>query len=88
MTGYASPDGGSATYNDALSLARAEFIQARLVALGVSASQIVGVTCAGTAGVTAAYCYRDGQLDEGVCAQLRRVVILFSPPLAPLPSAS
>jgi len=88
VTGYASPDGGSATYNDALSLARAESIQARLVALGVPAGQIVSVTGAGTAGVTAAYCYRDGQLDEGICAQLRRVVILFSPPLASLPTAN
>jgi hypothetical protein len=88
VTGYASPDGGSATYNDTLSLARAESIRTRLVALGVPPSRIVSVTGAGTAGVTAAFCYRGGQLDEGICAQLRRVVILFSPPLASPPTAN
>jgi outer membrane protein OmpA-like peptidoglycan-associated protein len=79
ITGYASPDGGSSAYNQALSLARALSIRSRLVSLGVPASQIVQVTGRGTAGKTISACYRDGHLDETVCAQLRRVVILLSP---------
>ena len=79
ITGYASPDGGSNAYNKALSLARAVSIQARLISLGVPASEIVTVTGDGTAGKTASACYRNGHLDETICAQLRRVVILLSP---------
>jgi outer membrane protein OmpA-like peptidoglycan-associated protein len=79
ITGYASPDGGSNTYNKALSLARAMSIRARFLSLGVSAGQIVKVTGEGTAGQTAAICYRHGQLNETICARLRRVVILLSP---------
>jgi outer membrane protein OmpA-like peptidoglycan-associated protein len=79
IIGYASPDGGSAAYNKALSLARAMSIRARLLALGVSASQIVKVVGEGTAGETASTCYRHGHLDETICARLRRVVILLSP---------
>lgn len=83
ITGYASPDGGTYAYNLALSLARALSIRTRLVSgLGVAASQIVKVTGDGTAGETAAACYRDGRLDETVCAQFRRVVILLSPALS------
>jgi outer membrane protein OmpA-like peptidoglycan-associated protein len=77
VTGYASPDGGS--NNKALSLARAMSIRARLVTLGVAAAQIVKVIGAGTAGRTASACYRDGRLDEAICARLRRVEILLSP---------
>jgi outer membrane protein OmpA-like peptidoglycan-associated protein len=79
ITGYASPDGGSAAYNKALSLARAMSIRARFLSLGVSAGQIVKVAGEGTAGQTAAACYRHGRLNETICARLRRVVILLSP---------
>jgi flagellar motor protein MotB len=79
ITGYASPESGSLSYNKALSLARAQSIQARLIALGVSPDQIVQVAGEGTAGKPAAACYRGGQLDEVVCGKLRRVLILLSP---------
>jgi outer membrane protein OmpA-like peptidoglycan-associated protein len=79
ITGYASPDGGSNAYNKALSLARAMSIRARLISLGVAASQIVKVAGDGTGGKTASACYRNGHLDETICARLRRVVILLSP---------
>jgi outer membrane protein OmpA-like peptidoglycan-associated protein len=79
ITGYASPETGSPSYNQALSLARARSIQARLITLGVSPDQIVQVSGAGTAGQTAAACYRDGHLDETACGKLRRVLILLSP---------
>jgi outer membrane protein OmpA-like peptidoglycan-associated protein len=79
IIGYASPDGGSNAYNEALSLARAMSIRARFLSLGVPAGQIVKVAGEGTAGKAASACYRDGHLDETVCAGLRRVVILLSP---------
>jgi len=79
ITGYASPEAGSSTYNQALSLARARSIQARLITLGVSPGQIVHVAGDGTAGETAAACYRGGHLDETLCSTFRRVVILLSP---------
>lgn len=79
VTGYASPDGGTAAYNDALSAARAHAVQSRLIALGVPSGQITHVTGAGTAGATLRACYRSGQLDEAACATLRRVVILLTP---------
>lgn len=83
ITGFASPETGSPAYNQALSLARARSVQARLIALGVSPDQIVHVAGEGTAGETAAACYRGGHLDEAVCAKLRRVVILLSPVTSP-----
>jgi outer membrane protein OmpA-like peptidoglycan-associated protein len=83
VTGYASPDGGTAAYNDALSLARAQAVAARLLTLGVPSGQITQVTGLGTAGTTLQACYRGGQLDEGACAALRRVVILLTPTQAP-----
>jgi outer membrane protein OmpA-like peptidoglycan-associated protein len=83
ITGYASPDGGTTAYNDALSAARAQAVMARLLALGVPSSQITRVTGAGTAGTTLQACYRGGQLDEAACAALRRVVILLTPQQAP-----
>lgn len=83
ITGYASPDGGTAAYNDALSAARAQAVEARLFALGVPSNQITHVTGAGTAGTTLQSCYRDVQLDEAACAALRRVVILLTPQHAP-----
>jgi len=82
ITGYASPDGGTAAYNLALSHRRAQSVQARLLALGVPPGQITHVTGEGIAGTTPQTCYRNGQLDEAVCAALRRVVILLTPQTA------
>src|SRR5579875_22083 len=79
ITGYASPDGGSASYNAGLSLRRAQAVRARLIALGVAPRQIVQVRGLGTAGTSPAACYRRGHLDEAICGRLRRVVILLSP---------
>jgi outer membrane protein OmpA-like peptidoglycan-associated protein len=79
ITGFASPETGSPSYNQQLSLARAKSVQAHLIALGVAAGQIVQVNGVGTAGQAAAACYRGGRLDEAVCAKLRRVLILLSP---------
>ena len=79
VTGYASPDGGSAAYNKTLSEQRALAVQARLIALGVPASQILSVKGLGTDGESAHACQVNGQLDEAKCAQLRRVVILLYP---------
>jgi outer membrane protein OmpA-like peptidoglycan-associated protein len=79
ILGFASPDGGSPAFNSWLSLKRAEAVESRLIDLGVPASQIVRVVGEGTAGMTPAACYRDGQLDEVVCGQLRRVEVLLSP---------
>jgi outer membrane protein OmpA-like peptidoglycan-associated protein len=83
ITGYASPDGAADSYNLALSAARAVAVKARLTALGVPASLIVKAIGLGTAGQPRSACYRQGQLDEAACAQLRRVVItLHSAPAA------
>ena len=78
VTGYASPDGGSAAYNLALSQARALAVRARLVALGLPPGQITRVTGLGTDGKTTQACDVAGQFDEAVCAQLRRVVVLLT----------
>jgi len=77
ITGYASPDGGSAAYNKALSGQRALAVRARLIALGVPASQIFSVKGLGTDGASPQACQVNGQLDEAKCQQLRRVVILL-----------
>jgi len=83
ITGYASPDGGSAAYNLTLSRARALAVRARLVALGLPPGQITRVTGLGTDGKTAQACDVAGQFDEAICAQLRRVVVfLVHPPAA------
>jgi outer membrane protein OmpA-like peptidoglycan-associated protein len=79
ITGYASPDGGTTAYNIALSERRAEAVSLRLRALGLPAAQITTVTGAGTAGKSLSACLVNGQVDEAVCAQLRRVVITMSP---------
>jgi outer membrane protein OmpA-like peptidoglycan-associated protein len=79
ITGYASPDGGSAAYNIALSRARALAVRARLVALGLPPGQVTRVTGLGTDGKTIQACDVAGQFDEAVCAQLRRVVVLLTP---------
>jgi outer membrane protein OmpA-like peptidoglycan-associated protein len=78
ITGYASPDGGSATYNVALSRRRAQAVSARLEELGLPSAQITGVTGLGTAGESPSACDAGGRLDEAICAQLRRVVVTLS----------
>jgi outer membrane protein OmpA-like peptidoglycan-associated protein len=75
ITGYASPDGGTEPYNLALSAERAHAVETRLIALGVPARQIVKAIGLGTAGKPRSACIRQGQLDEAICAQYRRVVI-------------
>ena len=79
IVGYASPDGGSGSYNLRLSAARARAVRARLVALGVPAGLIVQAVGLGTAGKTRLDCYRHGHLDEAICARLRRVLITLRP---------
>ena len=79
IAGYASPDGGSITYNLALSAARARAVQARLISLGVPASLIGQAAGLGTAGQPRSACYRNGHLDEAICARLRRVLITLRP---------
>jgi outer membrane protein OmpA-like peptidoglycan-associated protein len=84
IIGYASPDGGSAAYNLALSAERAQSVRARLIRLGVPAGLIVRAVGLGTAGKSRSACSRDGHLDEATCAQLRRVLItLRSAPAGP-----
>jgi outer membrane protein OmpA-like peptidoglycan-associated protein len=79
ITGYASPDGGSAAYNLALSARRARSVQARLVALGTPPALMVNTSGVGTDGQARSACYRDDRLDEAVCAPLRRVLITLGP---------
>jgi outer membrane protein OmpA-like peptidoglycan-associated protein len=85
VVGYASPDGGTDAYNLALSAARARAVKTRLIALGVPASLIVKAAGLGTAGQPRSACYHQGQLDEALCAQLRRVVITLYPAPAATP---
>ena len=47
ITGSASPDGGTAAYNDALSQRRAQSVHARPLALGVPSGQVTGKGTAG-----------------------------------------
>jgi outer membrane protein OmpA-like peptidoglycan-associated protein len=75
IIGQASPDGGTASYNLTLSLARARVVQARLIALGVPADKIIRVSGIGTDHQS---CTVHGTLDEAKCAQLRRVVVTFT----------
>ncbi len=79
ITGQASPDGGTASYNLRLSALRAQAVQRRLITLGLAAHQIAQVKGIGTAGQS---CAAHGTLDETKCAQLRRVVITLSPTTA------
>ncbi|HEY6791242.1 MAG TPA: OmpA family protein [Trebonia sp.] len=79
ITGYASPDGGSAAYNEELSESRALAVQARLIALGVPPGQISSVRGLGTGGETLRACEVNGQVNEALCSQLRRVVMLLHP---------
>ena len=83
ITGYASPDGGTQKYNNALSITRALSVRDRLIALGLAASQIMPVQGLGTANHTARECYLNGHLDERRCAHLRRVAIKLSPASSP-----
>jgi outer membrane protein OmpA-like peptidoglycan-associated protein len=78
ITGHASPDGGTAAYNQSLSSRRAIAVRTRLITLGLPASQITKVTGVGTAGLSPSACLVQGHLDEAKCAQLRRVVIVTS----------
>jgi outer membrane protein OmpA-like peptidoglycan-associated protein len=82
VTGYASPDGGSAAYNIALSRRRADAVSARLQTFGLPSSQIISVAGLGTAGASPTACFAGGRLDEAICAQLRRVVVVLSPTAA------
>jgi outer membrane protein OmpA-like peptidoglycan-associated protein len=75
IVGYASPDGGSGSYNLSLSANRAQAVRSRLIALGVPAGLIVQAVGLGTAGKTRVDCYRHGHLNEAICARLRRVLI-------------
>ena len=79
ITGQASPDGGTASYNLRLSALRAQAVQRRLITLGLATHQIIQVKGIGTAGQS---CTANGTLDETKCAQLRRVVITLSPATA------
>jgi outer membrane protein OmpA-like peptidoglycan-associated protein len=79
ITGQASPDGGTASYNLRLSASRAQAVQRRLIMLGLPARRITQVSGIGTAGQS---CTVNGTLDESKCAQLRRVVITLSPATA------
>ena len=75
ITGQASPDGGTAAYNDRLSVLRARAVEDRLIALGVPPTRITRVRGVGTDHQT---CTVHGTLDESRCAQLRRVVIVLA----------
>jgi outer membrane protein OmpA-like peptidoglycan-associated protein len=79
IIGHASPDGGSNAYNRALSLRRADAVRGKLITLGLPRDQITRVTGVGTAGQAPSACLVRGHLDEALCAQLRRVVIILTP---------
>ena len=82
ITGYASPDGGTAAYNTALSQRRATAVGRRLTALGLPPAQITSVIGRGTNGQSLNACLVQAQLDQALCAELRRVVITLSPAAA------
>ncbi len=79
VTGHASPDGGTNTYNTALSDRRANAVRNRLIALGLPAAQIIKVTGVGIAGQRPDACIVGDHLDETICARLRRVIVVLSP---------
>ena len=85
IIGYASPDGGSAAYNLALSAERARAVRARLISLGVPARLIGQAVGLGTAGQPRSACYRDGRVDEAICAPLRHVLITLRSAWAAVP---
>ena len=79
ITGYASPETGTAAYNLALSASRARAVEARLIALGVPVRLITKVTGAGTADRPRSTCSARATWTKPVCARYRRVVITLSP---------
>jgi outer membrane protein OmpA-like peptidoglycan-associated protein len=79
ITGYASPDGGTADYNRALSQRRADAVRDILVDLGVPADQFDPPTGVGTDTNPPDACRTGGQFDEAKCAQLRRVIVVTRP---------
>jgi outer membrane protein OmpA-like peptidoglycan-associated protein len=85
IIGYSSPDGGSVTYNHALSAERARAVRVRLISLEVPASLIGKAVGRGTASEPRSACYRDGHVDEAICARLRRVLITLSSAAAAAP---
>ena len=78
IKGSASPDGGTAAYNLALSKRRAQAVRDRLIDLGLPAAWITKAIGVGTAGHGPGSCLVRGQLSETRCAQLRRVVIAMT----------
>jgi outer membrane protein OmpA-like peptidoglycan-associated protein len=79
IKGSASPDGGTTTYNIALSQHRAQAVRDRMISLGLPAAWITKVTGVGTAGDRPGACLVRGHLDETICAHLRRVIITLTP---------
>lgn len=79
VTGYASPDGGTADYNRALSQRRANAVRDLLVQLGLPVDQFDTVTGVGVDEYPPDACTTGGQLDRAKCAQLRRVVVVTGP---------
>lgn len=72
--GYASPDeGGSDAFTQELSLARANAVRSRLVALGLPPDLIMLFDGFGTHGVTSQAC----GFGETLCARMRRVDIIL-----------
>ena len=86
VTGYASPDGGTADYNRALAQRRAAAVRDLLVLLGVPGEQFDAVTGVGVDEYPPGVCTTGGRLDQNKCAQLRRVVVVTRP-FPQLPSA-
>jgi len=79
VTGYASPDGGTADYNRDLSQRRADAVRDLLVQLGVPANQFDAVKGVGVDEYPSNACTTDGQPDQARCDQLRRVVVMTRP---------
>lgn len=79
ITGYASPDGGTASYNRRLSSRRASAVLRRLIHLGLPGFLVTSVRGLGLARHSRRDCLRGGRLDEAVCALLRNVTIILSP---------
>lgn len=79
ITGYGSPDGGTASYNRRLSSRRASAVLRRLLRLGLPGFLVTSVRGLGLAGHSRRDCLSDGHLDEAVCALLRNVTIVLSP---------
>jgi len=79
VTGYASPDGGTPTYNQDLSARRAHAVQDALIRLGVDPSVFDSVHGVGTDGHSPDACLTNGQVDRAKCAPFRKVVVVTSP---------